>query len=130
MPSALAIIATAALLLFAAFLFARAVWQYDDVTSGGVSEKKEKQARSATAKRMWYWARVLPCVPVSVISFFWLCLFVTIQRMKYVIGNALWCAMAGFVFNVIWVLVRVIRSVKIRRWVREPLEVKPADTDG
>jgi hypothetical protein len=79
----------------------------------------EEIARRTLAKRMWNFLRWLPCCPTLIVSFYWIYVFYKIQRMKFVIGNALWLAVAAFVFNLLWLFVRLFRVWKVYKWAKE-----------
>jgi hypothetical protein len=72
-------------------------------------------------KTMWNRLRWLPCMPTAAASFYSLYLFHKIG------GNTVWMGGGALVFNVLWLVVRLYRTWMVYKWVKEPVEAKPAE---
>ncbi|GHJ90142.1 hypothetical protein NliqN6_6544 [Naganishia liquefaciens] len=96
--------------LIAALLFCRAMRKH--------CHEEHEPANKTTAKRMLWFFRPLPPLFLGVVSLLWVKIIYGIARKELTIGQAMWVAVVGVLFNIAWLAVRALRTYKIYRWAQ------------
>jgi hypothetical protein len=108
--------------LFFAWAFGRGARAYAEINRKAQIDD-DIPAKEAFFKKSWHYFRLAPCCPTFVPAFGWFYVWYKIMRMKYVIGDALWVAVAALVINLLWLAVRSTRVFRAFKWTkREPAQ--------